>query len=197
MAQSSRFCIEVKEKVYCIGCKKVFKFVSDQFPHECNEPSDLFNCYVCKKSFDNRTNYIDHIFEHSGKYICGVCTEGFEEINAFKEHMDNHEVFFTFTCEICHRSYLKIYSCNYFRKYGICETCHCGWKLDAGHFRKNRRHERFACGYCHEIFSDNYAVAYHLWSHKDIRPYVCGLCTFMESDYHNFLSHVIQHSRYN
>ena len=195
MAYSRGFSTEVKEKVYCIGCKKTFKFVSDESEHECNEPSNLFTCYVCKKSFDTRMNYIDHIFEHSGKFICGICTEGFEDVNAYKKHIDNHDALFTFTCEVCNRSYLKIYSSNYFRKHHVCETCHCGWKLNAGPFRRTRKSGRFACGYCYESFRDNHSVALHLWFHKDVRPYVCGFCPFAENDYHEFLKHVFQHSR--
>lgn len=194
MAQSSSLSKVVKEKVYCIGCKKLFKFVSKEFEHECNEPSNLFHCYVCKKCFDNRINYIDHIFEHTGMFICGICTEGFQDINTYKNHMDNHDAFFTFTCEVCNGSFLKIYSSNYFKKYHVCDTCHYGWKSKVDSCRKTRKYGRFACGHCQEKFSDNKTVALHLWSHKDIRPYVCGFCPFVESDYHEFLKHVFQHS---
>ncbi len=65
-----------------------------------------FYCQVCRRGFNNDTNFKNHMRGHEGlKYECRVCGKSFVSKFSYDSHQSHHTGQYKFTCEHCDKGF--------------------------------------------------------------------------------------------
>ncbi|XP_055693033.1 gastrula zinc finger protein XlCGF46.1-like [Lutzomyia longipalpis] len=116
-----------------------------------------YNCQKCEKILKTRATFLKHMKMHSKRFICSICTKGFDRDEQMQHHMLKHTGSKIYSCTHCEKSFDK------------------QWKLTEHNF--NHSNEKlFKCDQCDKTFRRRTGLKSHLFSHTDSRAFVCELC---------------------
>jgi KRAB domain-containing zinc finger protein len=121
------------------------------------KPRKKFECYHCKKSFQNQSLLKTHKEIHKPKVKCGICGKKVSRLH-LKTHLKTHENIKKFCCDHCTDGFVT-------KQYLV------------RHMWKHRSAKKFNCKHCKQGFNDNRNFKLHLVSHSvNPRPFQCDLC---------------------
>lgn len=150
-----------KAELKCNSSKKLSKKITPEGSMAANQgdPSDLFDCEICKKTFNMAYLLKNHMRIHYPKkrFGCNVCNKTF----AFSNHLRNHYLIHTgeknFSCSVCQKM---------FRQEGHL----------LNHIRTHSGIKKFSCPLCNKRFTQNVHMKSHLKTHTGEKNYVCQIC---------------------
>ena len=139
----------------------------------------------------SKTEDADDIKEKESIIICGTCAEGFEDMNDFNQHMEQHREFMQFECEVCSEKFqiehqLKKHINNNHSEIREEPTVNCNEKSRQPRLFKNHDKTQHGasksanCSLCNLTYEDTKALANHIWEeHSDnIEIIQCPHCEF-------------------
>ena len=149
-------CTKIPKKYICPECKYTFaqKCLRDQ--HYRWTHTDLppeFVCKICDKAYPYKKSLEEHnIRKHSDefKFLCDICTRGFNHLGEFNQHRASHTGVKEFKCGKCNiKSFSSVGKLNYHLK-------HCG------------KPNQYECSVCGKKFSSPRGIAEHVTNeHND------------------------------
>ena len=161
-------CTKIPKKYICPECKYTFaqKCLRDQ--HYRWTHTDLppeFVCKICDKAYPYKKSLEEHnIRKHSEdfKFLCDICTRGFNHLGEFNQHRASHTGVKEFKCGKCNiKSFSSVGKLNYHLK-------HCG------------KPNQYECSVCGKKFSSPRGIAEHVTNeHNDKterKIYQCPIC---------------------
>ena len=96
------------DKVYkCSDCNKTFASTSGLSRHIQHYTGQYSHfCDVCRRGFNNSTQFNDHVRGHEGKgYPCGYCGKKFKKLMRQRYHLSEHTGLYRLFCNVCKKGY--------------------------------------------------------------------------------------------
>lgn len=120
-----------------------------------------FKCQICKKNFNDQSNYIRHtkIHYHEEKFKCDVCLKTFTRKSNLSVHFRKHTGEKPYKCDICQLSFQR-------------NDCLKKHKL----LTHEKKKPTFTCDVCQKVFDNKYCLSRHLKIHENYKPYHCHVC---------------------
>lgn len=136
------------------------------------QPSSLFTCAQCGKTFTSRRCLLKHDnFHHKGlRFPCEHCGKGFFGKDALVRHTLIHTGERPFKCDDCDKSFRSMAELKIHRRY------HTGERP-------------FKCNICEKGFVQSCFLTLHMRTHTGERPYVCTVCSKGFSSLHGLKRH--------
>ena len=126
-----------------------------------NHKETLFNCPICRISFQQVTKLLKHMDEvsHYGR-ICGICQKKVETDEDLVQHLEIHRTpGRPFSCEFCEAKFRST------RSLGL-------------HIPKHTDNLPFICSICQRGFKWKQVLKKHMMTHSDETIFKCTTCDF-------------------
>ncbi|ESO07058.1 hypothetical protein HELRODRAFT_105068 [Helobdella robusta] len=150
--------VETK-KFVCTFCQKPLPTKKAYLEHvQLHIIDKLYNCKVCKKSFNMISKLLEHEKEHKEKHVCSICYLTFDVFDEFQKHSDRHKFDEKPTCNICKK---------------LCKT----FSQLRKHTKKHASNKPYVCPICEKSFRNAVHLQLHHNCHKLRSPIVCSICS--------------------
>lgn len=121
---------------------------------------NVYDCQMCKESFNSFTNLNQHMNIHYQNYICDACGKAFISKPRFRIHVQTHEIG-SFACRDCG----EVFDTR------VARVTH--------RIKVHRRKVRYTCPKCCQPFTTYYSRSKHLVEehHEKSKEYSCSFCS--------------------
>lgn len=121
--------------------------------------SQRHQCEVCNKSFQRKSNLVDHLRLHANvkMFSCELCDASFVQSGNLKSHIRIHTKEKPYTCSECGRG---------FSQSSALKT----------HMRSHTNTRDYICEICKKGFTNKSDLSKHKITHTDLRYYYCIRC---------------------
>lgn len=178
----------------CNLCNKKFKKVSKLEQHKLtHESKEVFSCQICKDTFTDHIEYVNHLVKHSKDKTetfsteinqncnesieCEVCSANFKSINALAAHKRKHAMKGrVLACSICSKIFKKV---SHVKRHELCHEV-------------NRP---FKCALCPKRFNTESLLNEHADRHNNIKPHECPICLKRFAHVTTLTNHIKLHTR--
>ncbi|KAJ8940016.1 hypothetical protein NQ314_010847 [Rhamnusium bicolor] len=155
----------------------------DHFNFEINEPEmEQLICDICLKSFIKLKSLVQHIEQHTGKYLCYECN---------RRHTKK-ELPQQFVCAVCNailnsrKTYLKHAKSHEGQSYP-CDICD---KV----FKRTDALKMETCEICNKKLKSKRLLKLHMETHRNDKPYKCQICQAEFKQRTNLTRHINKHT---
>ncbi|XP_055637791.1 zinc finger protein 436-like [Toxorhynchites rutilus septentrionalis] len=123
------------------------------------DPERRHQCEVCDKSFQRKSNLVDHLRLHANVklFACSYCDAAFVQAGNLKSHLRKHTLEKPYGCDVCGKSYTQSSALK-------------------THMRSHTNTRNYICDVCQKGFTNSSDLNKHKITHSDLRYFTCVLC---------------------
>lgn len=156
-------------------------------------PKQVYECWVCSKSFTRKDNLAEHLKAHAGimnrkkkKFTCDFCMKEFNGLALLNIHVRTHTGERPYACDICEKRFPSSGAMKKHRRMHTGEKPYkcsqCGNKFAAKetlnrHWRTHTGEKPHQCKYCGKSFIQAAQLRAHIFHHTGENAYTCPHCS--------------------
>lgn len=158
-----------------------------------NFPFSNTKCYICNKTFSNRSGVRYHLNQVHAKikdFQCDICQKSFGAKSILENHISGIHAGGekNFICAKCDKSFktksnlyvhMKSHSSNYSFMCGICDKSYKFHHHLKQHHLTVHSNDTFECELCNKSFPSNLNLILHMRTHLTGREYTCEKCNIV------------------
>lgn len=179
----------------CDNCSRLFSGKFAILAHLSQAHKNNFECDICGSTFMKKVEIIEHILlvhspncfeeDEKGAFNCLRCSNDFDDVDSYLEHMQNGNCAYKFKCTICSNRYpsSKALERHKLHHSKIFQCAHCDRSYNNKnslkvHMQRGEHRTTFICKFCLKVFLNKGSRNTHSWYHcpKNTGRFECDIC---------------------
>ncbi|KAF4078474.1 hypothetical protein AMELA_G00199520 [Ameiurus melas] len=173
-----------------------------------------YQCQFCTAKFSSYFQLKSHMTQHKDEqvYRCvvKVCSQTFQKLELFLEHIRSHQEHLTYRCHLCTKVFQSLFELG-LHQYSHSFSPQQNTRKDTAYYRCNKCQSKystqealeqhiltashnFPCPHCHKVFPCERYFRRHLLTHGAVGRFKCQICKKLFKTEHYLKLHIQIHS---